>query len=170
MRGVVQSFVDPCMAVPTNEANRQSHRFYQCAACGQVVHICRACDRGNVYCAGACAPMRRGESLRRAAARYQRSHRGASRHAARQSAWRARQVKKVTHQGSLAVALTGTVLCVATETTRPLEHGDTKHSEAGSGVHNHGHRPVARSLGLACSFCRRILTPWVRTGPLRHAR
>ena len=36
--------------------------MYQCAACGQPVHICRACDRGNVYCAGACAPMRRTES------------------------------------------------------------------------------------------------------------
>ena len=72
---------------------------YQCAACGQTVHICRACDRGNRYCAGVCAPQRRRESLRRAAARYQRSRRGATRHAARQSALRARQIQIVTHQG-----------------------------------------------------------------------
>lgn len=175
-----------CMAV-LDEADRQSHRLYHCAACGQPVHICRACDRGNVYCAGACAPMRRTQSLRRAGARYQRSHRGATRHAARQSVWRARQIQEVTHQGSLAVAVTGTLLCSATEATRPLEHGDAKHSESGSGmrairaalwirapsaarVHDHGHRPVARTPVLACSFCRRTLTPWVRMGPLRHAR
>lgn len=175
-----------CMAV-LDEANRQSHRLFHCAACGQAVHICRACDRGNVYCAGACAPMRRTESLRRAGARYQRSHRGATRHAARQSAWRARQMQEVTHQGSLAVAVTGTLPCSATEATRPLEHGDARHSELGSGVHamraalsirapsaahacNHGHRLAPRTAALACSFCRRRLTPWVRMGPLRHAR
>lgn len=169
-----------------DEADRQSHRLYHCAACGQPVHICRACDRGNTYCAGACAPMRRTESLRRAGARYQRSHRGATRHAARQSAWRARRIQEVTHQGSHAVAPTGTLPCSATEATRPLEHGDAKHSESGSGVHAmraallisasvarlhyHGHRPAARTSALACDFCRRLLTPWVRMGPLRHAR
>ena len=174
-----------CMAV-LEEADRQSHRLYHCAACGQAVHICRACDRGNVYCAGSCAPIRRTESLRRAAARYQRSHRGATRHAARQSAWRARRMQEVTHQGSLVVALTGTLPSSATDATRPLEDGDARHSELGSGahamraalwisaraarVHDHGHRPVARTLAFACSFCRRMLTPWVRMGPLRHAR
>ena len=175
-----------CMAV-LDEADRQSHRLYHCAACSQPVHICRACDRGNVYCAGACAPMRRTESLRRAAARYQRSRRGATRHAARQSAWRARRIQEVTHQGSLAVAVTGTLPSSATEATRPPEHGDARHSELGSGAHamcaalsirapsaaracDHGHRPVARTPGLACSFCRRMLTPWVRMGPLRYTR
>lgn len=175
-----------CMAVP-DEADGQSHRLYQCAACGQTVRICRACDRGNVYCAGACAPMRRTESLRRAGARYQRSHRGATRHAARQSALRARQIQEVTHQGSLAVVVTGTLLSSATEAMRPLEHGDERRSGSGSGVHamraalwirapsaarlhDHGHRPVARTPALACGFCRRMLTPWVRMGPLRHAR
>ena len=175
-----------CMAV-LDEADRQSHRLYHCAACGHPVHICRACDRGNVYCAGACASMRRTESLRRAAARYQRSRRGATRHAARQSAWRVRRIQEVTHQGSLAVALTGTLPSSATEATRPLEHGDARHSEMGSGahamraaaaigapsaarVHDHGHRPVARTPALRCGFCRRILTPWVRMGALRYAR
>lgn len=175
-----------CMAV-LDEADRQSHRLYHCAACGQPVHICRACDRGNMYCAGACAPIRRSESLRRAGARYQRSHRGATRHAARQSAWRARRIQEVTHQGSLAVAVTGTLLSSATEATRPFEHGDARHSKSGSGVGamrvalsiqapraaracNHGHRLVARTPALVCSFCRRMLTPWVRMGPLRHAR
>ena len=172
--------------VVLDEVDRQSHRLYHCVACGQAVHICRACDRGNVYCAGTCAPMRRTESLRRAGARYQRSHRGATRHAARQSAWRTRQIQEVTHQGSLAVVLTGTLASSATEATRPLEHGDARYGESGSGVHamraallisasaarvhDRGYRPVARTPGLACGFCRRMLTPCVRMGPLRHAR
>ena len=174
-----------CMTV-LDEANRQSHRLFHCAACGQAVHIYRACDRGNVYCAGACAPMRRTESLRRAGARYQRSHRGATRHAVRQSAWRGRQMQEVTHQGSLAVTLTGTLPGSATEATRPLEHGDARHSESRSGsgamcaalsirapsaarACDHGHRLAPRTAAFACSFCRRRLTPWVRMGPLRHA-
>lgn len=174
-----------CMAV-LDEADRQSHRLYHCAACGQGVHICRACDRGNVYCAGGCAAMRRIESSRRAATRYQSSRRGASLHAARQVAWRARQIQKVTHQGSLGVAVTGTLPCSATEATRRLDHGDAVHSECGSGVHamraalaisacparvhDHAHRPVAKAPGLRCSFCQRVLTSWIRMGPLRRPR
>lgn len=43
--------------------------------------------------------MSRRESCRRAGARYQRTRRGARRHAARQRRWRERQLDKVTHQG-----------------------------------------------------------------------
>ena len=170
MHGVVQFFMDRCMVAP-NEADRQSHRLYHCAACGQAVHICRACDRGNVYCAGACAPMRRCDSLRRAAAHYQRSHRGATRHAARQSAWRARQIKEVTHQGSLAVALAVQLPADAIEMTRLLEDGDATHKEIRSGVPGvQAALAINAIASLTCGFCRRMLTPWVRMGPLRHAR
>ena len=158
------------MAVP-DEAAWQSHRLYQCAACGQAVHICRACDRGNVYCAGACAPMRRTESLRRAGARYQRSHRGATRHAARQSAWRARRIKEVTLQGSPAVALAVQLPAEAIETTGVPDDGDTTHRETGSGVPSVGAAlAICAITSLACGFCRRRLTPWIRMGPLRHPR
>jgi hypothetical protein len=183
MRGVVQFFLDRRMAV-LDEADRQSHRLYHCAGCGQAVHICRACDRGNMYCPGACAPARRTESLRRAGARYQHSYRGATRHAARQSAWRARQIQEVTHQGSVELGVAGTLPSSATEATGPRSNGDTTHNESGSGVD--GVRAAlaisaialrAYDLGsaaaaprLACAFCRRILTPWVRRGPLRHGR
>lgn len=158
------------MAVP-DEAARQSHRLYQCAACGQAVHICRVCDRGNRYCAGTCAPMRRTESLRRAAARYQCSRRGATRHAARQRAWRARQTQEVTHQGSLAVALAVQLPADAIEVTGVPEDGHATHRGTGSGVPNVGAvLAISAIASHACSFCRRMLTPWIRTGPLRHAR
>ena len=158
------------MAVP-DEAGGQSHRLYQCAGCGQAVHICRACDRGNVYCAGACAPRRRTESLRRAGARYQRSHRGATRHAARQSAWRERQTQEVTHQGSIAVVLAVQLPADAIAATGVLEDGNATDGETESGAPDVGAALAIRAIAsLACGFCRRMLTPWIRMGPLRYAR
>jgi hypothetical protein len=163
------------------EHAQQSHRLFNCAACGQAVHICRACDRGNVYCAGGCAPIRRTESVRRAGARYQRTRSGATRHAARQSAWRARQLQEVTHQGSPVQGLAATV-CAAPD--QDSETDNASESEPEFGVHarlaigaiasraydSHGRECRARVGALACGFCRRLLTPWIRTGPLRHAR
>ena len=70
-------------------ASEQSYRLYSCGRCAQQVRICCECDRGNLYCAGECALIRRSESLRRAGARYQLSYRGACCHAARQRRWRA---------------------------------------------------------------------------------
>jgi len=99
-----------CIRVP-----EASHRLYNCARCAQQVQICRRCDRGNLYCAGGCARLRRRESLRRAGRHYQRSFRGARHHAARQRAWRARQADKVTHQGSPALAVPATVSAPAIE-------------------------------------------------------
>lgn len=159
-----------CMAV-SDEADRQSHRLYQCAACGQTVHICRACDRGNRYCAGICAPLRRRESLRRAAARYQCSHRGATRHAARQSALRARQTQIVTHQGSAAVAPAVQLPADAIELTGVLEDGYATYKKIGSGDPKVGVTlAISTTTWLECGLCRRRLTPWIRMGPLRRNR
>lgn len=159
-----------CMAV-SGEVDRQSHRLYQCAACGRTVHICRTCDRGNRYCAGVCAPQRRRESLRRAATRYQRSRRGATRHAARQSALRARQTQIVTHQGSPVVAPAVQLPTDAIEVTGGLDGGHATHKESGSGLLKVGATlPISSSTWLACSFCRRRLTLWIRMGPLRRNR
>jgi len=159
-----------CMAV-SDKADWQSHRLYQCAACGQAVHICRACDRGNRYCAGICARLRRTESLRRSGARYQCSRRGATRHAARQRAWRTRRIIEVTHQGSLAVALAVQLPADAIEVTGVPEDGHATYKETGLGVPNVGAaHAISAIASLACGFCRRRLTPWIRMGPLRHAR
>lgn len=76
-----------------------SYRLYNCRRCAVQVRICSRCDHGNIYCAGECAQASRRESRRRASARYQRTRRGAHRHAARQRRWRRRQRQEVTHQG-----------------------------------------------------------------------
>ena len=65
------------------KAGEQSYRLYSCRRCAQQVRVCRHCDRGNHYCAGECARVRRRESVRRAGVRYQLSYRGACCHAHR---------------------------------------------------------------------------------------
>ncbi len=74
-------------------------RLYSCQRCNVQVTICRHCDHGNRYCME-CVPIARQEARSRAAARYQDSHQGRLNHAARQSRYRERQMKKVTHKGS----------------------------------------------------------------------
>lgn len=144
-------------------AGEQSYRLYSCRRCARQVRICRRCDRGNQYCAAECARIRRGESLRRAAARYQGGYHGASRHAARQRLWRARQAQKVTHQGS-AQGL-GTLIVAASSTATPATHVQHAHVTAFDAAQ----RPGAwRALGLSrCSFCGQRLPRFVRFGPVR---
>ena len=101
-----------------------AYRLYNCERCQVQVRICERCDRGNVYCAGECAKIRRRESLRRAQARYQRSRGGARRHAARQRRWRERQrenLKIVTHQGSPLTVTQCIVLLSAIIRSQPLD-------------------------------------------------
>lgn len=128
-------------------AAAETYRLYSCARCAQQVQICRRCDRGNVYCSGNCAALCRQASLRRAGARYQQSYRGACRHAARHRAWRARQMHKVTHQGSPAPLAACTVLAIVIALT--THHAPT-------------HPPPGH-----CHFCQRALPAFARFGPLR---
>ena len=165
------------------KAAEQSYRIYSCARCGEQVLICSYCDRGNQYCAGECAQIRRRESWRRAGERYQLGYRGAMRHAARQSAWRKRQAQKVTHQGSLPGADLSIVAASSTQTTTEGTHVDTismqpppppSHRLAYAAlsaiptpapVRWHAQR-MARAA-QRCSFCGRALPPFARSGPLR---
>jgi hypothetical protein len=80
----------------------ESHRIYCCGRCGKLVVICRRCDRGNVYCAAACAELSRRESNRRHGRNYQQSGRGRMKHADRQACYRERLRQKVTQQGFAA--------------------------------------------------------------------
>ena len=79
-------------------------RLYTCARCRAQVVVCRACDRGQIYCFDGCAPLARGERQREAARRYQASRRGRFAHAERSRRYRLHRAAapNVTHQGSAA--------------------------------------------------------------------
>jgi len=135
----------------------QSYRLYSCQRCGMQVRICRRCDHGNIYCPGACAQIRRRESLRRAGRRYQRTPRGAWCHAARQRAWHVRQKQKVTHQGCTSCERR----CNVSDTGIAVgESTDADHASCS----DHGSRSFTADR---CSFCQSILPRWtrVRAGP-----
>ena len=142
-------------------ASQKSYRLYSCLRCAVQVRICSDCDHGNQYCAGECAQICRRQSLRRAGARYQLSHRGARRHAARQSAWRARRLQKVTHQGSVPGVDAPIVVAIPTTT-------EDRHVElAALPPPVPAHRPRTVPAVYTCSFCWRSLPPFARLGPLR---
>jgi hypothetical protein len=84
----------------------ESLRQYNCLRCRVLSEICGRCDRGNIYCQP-CSVVSRRIGLRAANQRYQRTFKGASKHAARQRVYRQKQsvkkdseLKKVTDQGS----------------------------------------------------------------------
>jgi len=149
-------------------ASEQTYRLYNCARCAQQVRICRECDRGNRYCAGVCAGLRRRESLLRAGKRYQRSYRGACAHAARQRAWRGRQTQEVTHHGSIPPAVSVTVANSSTQTTLQGSHAHNNDLLLEPQPHS---RPAVELANLhmraRCSVCGRVLPPFARLGPLR---
>jgi hypothetical protein len=157
------------------KTGEESYRLYSCGRCARQVRICRDCDHGNRYCAGECAAQRRRESLHRAGARYQCSHRGASRHAARQSAWRERRAQKVTHHGSLAPVTAGTVTTSSSPCPPPEGiHADLVSLAALPSILSlvTGQRTTRwllprRSGAAGCSFCDRPLPRFTRLGPLR---
>ena len=140
-------------------ASQKSYRLYNCARCAVQVCICSHCDRGDQYCADDCAQIRRRESVCRAGVRYQRSFRGASKHAARQSAWRARRMQIVTHQGSVPGVDAGIVVTSFTMT----EESDVELVA----LPPVSQRQPLRSLVSRCSFCWRPLPAFARLGPLR---
>ena len=151
----------PVLRAGSMQASEKTYRFYSCGRCVEQVRICRDCDRGNRYCAGECAKIRRRESLRRAGERYQLSYHGACRHAARQSVWRGRQAQKVTHQGSLGSATPVIVAAIPIQTTTEGPHADIASIQPPPQPYRMA--PAAPS----CSFCRRALPAFARFGALR---
>jgi hypothetical protein len=163
-------------------ANEPSYRLYNCARCAEQVRICRRCDRGNQYCPGGCAGVRRRESMRRAGARYQGSYRGAYAHAARQRAWRERQAQEVTHQGSrlglgtrivaaspIQTIIQGTHAHIAAVGPRTQAHSSSALAITLVGARLQArwlaHRPAAPRP--RCSVCGGVLPRFARLGPLR---
>lgn len=134
-------------------AQLATYRLYNCRRCGVQVRICRRCDRGNIYCAGECAQIRRRESLRRAAARYQRTRRGAHRHAARQRRFRTRQLRAVTDQGCHHGAMARKVAIPTVTSSKSSHASDDAFKVA---------QPDAGEAQALCAFCGEALSSWTR--------
>jgi hypothetical protein len=133
----------------------RTYRLYTCQRCGQLVRICQRCDHGNIYCAGQCARLRRQASIRRAQARYQRTRRGAARHAARQRAYRQR--RKVTHQGFSKTVIACIVVVSPSKASRTPDVHHATSDQCSNVPHGSGH----------CAFCGRRLPEWARQRPWR---
>ena len=130
-------------------------RFFLCARCFAQVLICRSCDRGQRYCAGACSSAARRERQREAAQRYQSSDGGRAVHAGRSRRWRlarredAGDSGRVTHQGQPQAAAPASAM-----PTR--QQGDAST------------RTLGRLSRPCCEWCSLPLVHWVRQGFLRR--
>ncbi len=128
-----------------------SARFYLCARCRLQTFICRACDRGQIYCAAECANAARAKFQREASQRYDRTRRARVLNADRQRRYRLRQRtqdnQKVTDQGSRGVP-------VRTSSNANLAKGSSDNF-----------RSVGPTPGLIhCHRCGCECTPRVRLG------
>ena len=128
---------------------RPSARLFFCARCHSQVVLCRACDRGHVYCGKSCAQAARRASLQRAGIRYRRTRRGRLNNAERQRRFRARR-QKVTHQRSAPQAAPAVLLDNVDCRGRATFHG---HRDAPPSIH--------------CRRCGREVDPFLRRDYLR---
>ena len=127
-----------------------TYRLYYCRRCGVQVQICPRCDHGNIYCARECSRLARRECVRRAGIRYQRTPRGAHRHADRQRRYRERRYE-VTHQGCASL----TVGC-------RVSTGPVIASESIDVSEGHCAKPQGK-----CAFCGAVLPAFARLHPWR---
>lgn len=123
-------------------------RLYNCARCHHQVTICSYCDRGNIYCGKLCADQARKTSLNAASKRFQLTRRGCFLHAERQRRYRSR-CKKVTHQGFQQSPLNDPL----------IPRSETPVSPA-----------VTEDEGIACHFCRRMCSPFLRLDYLHRTQ
>ena len=133
-----------------------TYRLYHCCRCGMQVCICAQCDCGNLYCPGDCPQQARRESVRRAGVRYQRTLRGARRHAERQRRYRERRKHEVTHHGFSLVTSRCSVLRHLGSASEPIDVDRKEPS-----------RTPTRLLQTRCAFCGRPLPPFARLHPWR---
>ncbi len=133
-----------------------TYRLYHCCRCGLQVCICAQCDCGNLYCPGDCAELARRESVRRAGARYQRTVRGARRHAERQRRYRERRRQDVTHH-TFSLATTGCSVLRHPVIASELIDVDSKRPSG----------PPLRLPQTRCAFCGRPVPAFARLHPWR---
>lgn len=143
-----------------------SARFFLCERCRAQALICRCCDRGQIYCAGACARLARTERRREVARRYQASRKGRFAHAERSRRYRARR-KIVTHHGSPVSGVDGHVLAASA----PAQMCTTDTADAQSQPLLMPPAAVSRPVfGSNCHWCGRCCSAFVRREPLRRRR
>ena len=133
-----------------------TYRLYHCRRCGMQVCICAQCDCGNLYCPGDCPQQARRESVRRAGARYQRTLRGARRHAERQRRYRERRRHEVTHHGFPLVTSRCSVSRHLVSASEPIDVASKEPP-----------RTPVRLLQTRCAFCGRALPAFARLHPWR---
>ena len=134
-------------------------RVYCCRGCEIEVWVCPDCDHGQVFCAGECSSSSRRESLRRAGARYQKTRRGAHRHAARQRRWRQQKTqpllvasKIVTHH-ACSMGATECTVSAALQTEKQV-NDDAHENARNDGVGSSDSGPTVVALAGSCDFCR----------------
>ena len=126
-------------------------RFFLCARCRVQVHICSACDRGQIYCAEGCSQLGRSASVRAAGRRFQRTRKGRFAHAERSRRYRQRR-QNVTHQGSLILPLDDLLpVDSAVAISAPLASETT-----------------LTATPMQCQFCGVRCSVFVRLGYLGH--
>ena len=144
----------------------RSARLFLCARCRDQVLLCSHCDRGQLYCSPACSVAGRRELRRQSAKRYQNSHRGRLKHAARAACWRSRRrskqlagaegdINKVTHQGCPSPLADASLLACELPSncqfiTRPELAVGAEAASATTG---------ATAVSLATPVCRRCAHP-----------
>lgn len=121
----------------------ESLRVYNCACCYKRVLICRACDRGNIYCKNGCSKIRRYQSLKKAQNKYQSTRLGKRTNALRQRRYR-EKCNKVTHHSSKETSLV-----------------------LSSPQHYENRCSISEQSQYCCHFCGKNYTKYCRSGFLR---
>jgi hypothetical protein len=134
-------------------------RVYCCRRCGIAVWVCPECDHGQVFCARECSSSARRESVRRAGARYQKTRRGAHRHAARQRRWRQQQQRHLLHSSKIVTHHTCSTSATECTVSAELQTGKQVNVDAHENAHNESvgssdSEPTAVVFTGRCDFCR----------------
>jgi hypothetical protein len=151
-----------------------SYRLFHCPRCHAPVAVCRACDRGHVYCRP-CAPAARREACRDYNRTYRRTDRGRDSARRRQAAFRAQRwaaAEAVTHHGSPIPVPEGEVRVPVVATPSEATHDAATPPRE---IEIHGRTIEDPVAPLRCVLCGVLLPLLARRGflrppPRRHRR
>jgi hypothetical protein len=120
-------------------SEKDSTRIFNCASCYLQVLVCRACDRGQLYCKP-CSKITRQQAIREAKKRYQQTRKGRLKHADRQKRYMLKKQlqQKMTYTGSPQQAPHDSLLLVVEQTAEES------------------------SAKRVCHFCGSVCGPWLR--------